>query len=303
MDVTQFGTDPLWPRAGERLVHADAETPTGCDIALLGVPACKRSLSPTGADATPAAVRAALMRYSTWSGSHGVDVAELHALDFGDADDPDGYGGEARVAAAAAHAGASGLLLAIGGDNSVTYPLMLGVSGGDLAGWGLITIDAHHDLRDGESNGSPVRRLVAAGLPGSSIVQVGIADFSNSAAYAARARDLGITVIHRAEVRDDTIEAVAAAALKIAGAGGRPIYVDVDVDVCDRGEVPGCPAAAPGGISADQLRRLVFLLGRDVRVRTIDFTEIDATADTPDERTVRLAALLLLEASAGFASR
>jgi len=303
MDVTQFGTDPLWPRAGERLLPADAGSSNICDIALLGIPACKRSLSPTGADRTPAAVRTALMRYSTWSGSHGVDVADLVALDYGDADDPDGYGGEARVAAAAAHAGVCGLLLAVGGDNSITYPLLQGVSGGDLAGWGLITIDAHHDLRDGDSNGSPVRRLVEAGLPGANIVQVGIADFSNSAAYAQRARDLGITVVHRADVRNETIEAVAASALEIAGAGGRPVFVDVDVDVCDRGEVPGCPAAAPGGLSADQLRRLVFLLGRDSRVRAIDFTEIDATADTPDERTVRLAALLLLEASAGFASR
>jgi formiminoglutamase len=38
-------------------------------------------------------------------------------------------------------------------------------------------------------------------------------------------------------------------------------------------------------------------------VRAIDITEIDASLDTPDQRTVRLAALLVLEASAGFATR
>jgi formiminoglutamase len=180
---------------------------------------------------------------------------------------------------------------------------MQGVSGGELANWGLITLDAHHDLRDGESNGSPVRRLVEAGLPGANIVQIGIADFSNSPRYAQRAAEFGITVIHRSQLRSRTLEDVAVTALEVAGAGGRPIFVDVDVDVCDRAEVPGCPSSAPGGISADELRHLVFLLARDARVRAFDITEVDAATDAPDGRTVRLAALCVLEAAAGLASR
>ena len=67
--------------------------------------------------------------------------------------------------------------------------------------------------------------------------------------------------------------------------------------------VPACPASMPGGISADELRQAAFLVGADSRVRAIDITEIDASLDTPDQRTVRLAALLVLEASAGFATR
>ena len=92
-------------------------------------------------------------------------------------------------------------------------------------------------------------------------------------------------------------------ALDIAGADGREIYVDLDVDVCDRSVVPACPAAMPGGISADELRQAALLLGADKRVRAIDITEIDAAADSDDQRTVRLAALLVLEAAAGFATR
>jgi formiminoglutamase len=38
-------------------------------------------------------------------------------------------------------------------------------------------------------------------------------------------------------------------------------------------------------------------------VRGMDVTEIDATADAADGRTVRLAALLVLEAAAGLAQR
>jgi formiminoglutamase len=89
----------------------------------------------------------------------------------------------------------------------------------------------------------------------------------------------------------------------VAGHGGRPVYVDLDMDVCDRAVVPGCPAAAPGGIAADELRELAHAFGRDARVRAVDITEADATADAPDGRTVRLAALLVLEAAAGLTLR
>lgn len=190
------------------------------------------------------------------------------------------------------------LLVAVGGDNSVTYAV---ARGGDAAG--LVTLDAHHDLRDGMSNGSPVRRLLEAGVPGSRIAQVGIADFSNSAAYAARARDAGITVFTRDDVARRGMDAVMQDALAIAGAGPGAVHVDLDVDVCDRSVVPACPAAAPGGLSAWELREAARAAGADSRVTTMDLCEVDATADSADERTVRLVALCILEAATGLASR
>jgi arginase family enzyme len=41
------------------------------------------------------------------------------------------------------------------------------------------------------------------------------------------------------------------------------------------------------------------MAGNDLRVRAVDLTEIDATKDSADERTVRLAALCVLEIAAG----
>jgi len=67
--------------------------------------------------------------------------------------------------------------------------------------------------------------------------------------------------------------------------------------------VPGCPAAAPGGISADEIRQFALLAGKTKTVTSIDITEIDATADSADQRTIRLAALLILEAATGLALR
>ncbi|MEI7813667.1 MAG: arginase family protein [Coriobacteriia bacterium] len=305
MTDASLPNDPLWPRAATWFIPAEKHSAAPCDLALLGVPAWRTSITPTGAHATPAAVRDALLRYSTYAASRGVDVAQLCAVDFGDVDDPDGPDGEKRVAEAVARASAAELLIALGGDNSITHSVMRGLwpAEGELGNVGLITIDAHHDLRDGINNGSPVRRLVEAGLAGVNVVQIGIADFSNSAAYSSRAHDLGITVIGRDELRVLSLVDVSSQALAIAGAGGRPVFVDIDVDVCDRAAVPGCPSAAPGGISADELRQLAFLLARSPLVRGIDITEIDATLDAPDHRTVRLAALLVLEAAAGLGLR
>jgi formiminoglutamase len=299
MCAQKLSHDENWPRANT-LFTAGLNA---SDVALIGIPAHKSSLSPTSANLTPAAIREALARYSTFAGATKTDLTKLAMADLGDVTDPDFADGEARVAAAVENLLANHkLVMALGGDNSITYSVARGLWK-DLSNVGVITFDAHHDLRDGQSNGSPIWRLIQAGLPGKNTVQIGISDFANSAAYSKRAEDNGITVIDRAMMRSQSIEKIVTDALAIAGANGREIYVDVDVDVCDRSVEPACPASVPGGITADELRNAVRLVAKDHRVRAIDITEIDAALDTPDQRTIRLAALLVLEAAAGVASR
>jgi formiminoglutamase len=317
--ATTLSHDPLWPRAGGWPPLAEVDSAASVDLAVLGVPAWRTSLSPTNAHATPAAIREALRRYSPAlmpdrrpavdrgigsDASDPVDLEELRFADVGDIDDPDGPEGEARTIAAVASAlERATTLVALGGDNSVTVATALGAWGEDLDGAGLVTIDAHYDLRDGVSNGSPVRRLVESGLDPRRIVQIGIADFANSAAYARRAVELGITVIHRDELHERRPADVMAEALEIAGARGGPVHLDVDVDACDRSVAPACPASVPGGLSAWELRTLVRAAASDPRVRSADLVEIDATTDAADQRTVRLAALCVLEFAAGLRAR
>ncbi len=299
-----LSNDALWPRAGgwPPSLAGDA------DVTLLGVPAWRTSLSPTGAHATPAAIREALRRYSpalmpSDTNPDGADFGALRVVDLGDIEEPDGPEGEARTRAAVAEASTrSRLVVALGGDNSVTVATAQGALG-DFSTAGLITLDAHYDLRDGVSNGSPVRRLIEAGLDGRRVVQLGIADFANSAAYARRATELGITVVHVDELRSLGMVLAMTEALDVAGAGGGRIHLDIDVDVCDRSVAPGCPASMPGGLAAWELRAAVRAAARDPRVVSADIAEVDATADTPDGRTVRLAALLVLELLAGAALR
>ncbi|QMU95961.1 agmatinase family protein [Microbacterium esteraromaticum] len=294
--------DELWPRAGSWPAPAAGE---GADAVIVGIPTWRTSLSQTGAHATPAAIRDALPRYSaTLMGPPVVDLNEaLRIVDAGDVHDPDGDEGvERAVERVRELSERTRLIIALGGDNSLTYPVARG-AGAD----GLITLDAHFDLRDGVSNGSPVRRLVQDAPDGqridpSRIVQIGIADFANSAAYAQRAAEWGIRVITLDEVREKGIRAVVAEALRIAGTG-TSIHLDIDVDVVDRSIAPGCPASVPGGLAAWELRALVRAIAADEKVVSADIAEVDATADADDARTVRLAALCVLELLAGLASR
>jgi formiminoglutamase len=294
--------DPRWPRAATWLANGPGDRAP--DLAVLGIPTYATSISGSGAHATPNAVRHMLERLSTWCPSRGVDLATaIKPLDLGNVDDPDlGDEGEFRTRTAAQSAATiATLLFAIGGDNALTAPLGIATLG-DLSTAGLVTLDAHHDIREGRSNGSPVRRLLDAGLPGEHVVQVGIADWANSRSYADEAHARGITVIHRHAVENDGIDSAMRQALDVAGAPGGRVLVDLDLDVCDRSVAPACPASLPGGLSAREVLHAAYLAGNDPRVKAIDVTEVDATND-PDGRTVRLAALCLLEAAAGLATR
>jgi len=295
--------DPQWPSAAT-LLHRET-VPGKRNVALLGVPTYKTSVSVRSSSSTPKAIRRALKHYSTWSFQDRLDLGEhVTLVDYGDVADPDGKRGSTRVAAALAGlAPEARLTVVLGGDNAATWHALGALAGGHFEEYGLITLDAHLDMREGRSNGSPVRQLLDEGLDPRHVVQVGLADFTNSPAYALNALDAGVTVIQRDAFRNEDVASIVRRAVAIAGAGGRKIYVDVDLDVADRSLVPGCPAAAPGGLSADEVRRFVREVTSSKAVAAIDFTEIDVERDSADQRTVRLAALLVLEALTGVVRR
>lgn len=273
--------DPLWPRAGDWPAPVAGER---AEVALAGIPTHRTSLSPTRADLTPAAVRESLRRHSL--------ETPLRVVDAGDATDPDGSDATEWVAAINAE-----VVIAIGGDNSATVPVARG-----RAARGLVTVDAHHDLRDGHSNGSPVRELVEFGMPGPAITQLGIEPLANSRAYRARAEEIGITVVERAQLQSRPIAGLMMQAIDRAAQYG-PVHVDLDVDACDRSVAPGCPASVPGGLSALELRTAARVAGSHPAVVSVDLTEVDASSDAPDGRTVRLAALCVLEIIKGVEQR
>jgi arginase family enzyme len=273
---------------------------------VVGVPLSRTSISPSGAHRTPAAVRAALRRFATFHAGLEVDLESVGVLDAGDLPVAELAGEPALAAVDTGLAGlpAHDLAVLLGGDNAVTRPALRTLLP-DLPRTGLLTLDAHHDVRGfhaGPTNGTPVRGLVEDGLPGRQVVQVGIGELTNSRAHRAWCREQGLRVVGAAQARRAGVGAVVRDELDRLAQTCDALYVDLDVDVVDRAFVPGCPGARPGGLLPAELLEAAVEAGRHPLVRAVDVVEVDATAD-PTGVTVDLAAMCLLSVAAGLAAR
>lgn len=295
--------------AREWLAHAQPEFP---DLSLVGAPVSRASISPSQAWTTPQAFRETLARFPTWEAAHEIDLTELAIRDIGDvADDrgdPDASAGRERIRAACAEAAQrGGGVFVVGGDNSVTVPAMQAImAGAPEERFGLVTLDAHHDCRPlhhGTSNGTVVRELIEAGLPGNRVAQIGIHPLGNDLENARWAQSQGVHVYPVGDVKLQGVDAVIHDAhLALTGAGVTSVYVDFDLDCAARSEAPACPASLPGGMAAADLIQFARLLGNRFGVAGADITEVDASADIAGT-TLRLAACVFLSFCAGFACR
>ncbi len=303
------GDDPLWPHASAWLAGGLREVGAallGEPLRVVGVPCSVGSISPSEAWRTPPAVRDALARLSPWDPVTGRDLAAMDVADLGDWDVAElelEVAVEAIDVAASALDPAAAVHVFLGGDNAITRPCARGLLG-DLSRVGLVTLDAHHDVRhldDGPRNGTPVRGLIEDGLDPEHVVQIGIGRFTNSAAYARWCDERGIRWVTAPEVHTRGIAAVVGDALDLLE-DCDAIYVDLDVDVLDVAFAPACPGARPGGLTPDQLYEAATLLGSEPRVRAADLVEVDAAADH-EGRTVMATAQTLLAFAAGVASR
>lgn len=310
--------DPDWPRAGAWLADTPALTPDRPLLAVLGVPASRASISPSRADRTPAAVREALGRFSTLvarprADGPPLDLRDLPSVDLGDLEVAELSNEEAQAAVEAAVSelearpglpGRPDVLVLLGGDNAITRPALRGLEP-DLGRAGLLTLDAHHDVRGfhaGPTNGTPVRGLVTDGLDGRNVVQIGIGTFTNAPAHRAWCDEQGITVVTAGETRGADVAALVTHHLDDLATRCDVCYVDLDVDVLDAGFAPGCPGARPGGLAPHELFAAAYAAGRHPLVAAVDVVEVDAVADEGG-RTVDAAALCLLHTAAGLLAR
>lgn len=295
--------DPNWPRASAWLRGEVGGAGTR-SLAVVGVP-MNCSITPGNCERAPAAIREMLRRYGLFDSDTQTDLASIAATDGGDIDVTAATG--ARFAECVATirelCGRATAAVFLGGDNAITR---LGVHalGIPLDRCGIVTFDAHHDLRAldrGLTNGNPIRALLRDGVRGENIVQIGIQPFTNSEQYGRIAREAGITVI-TADAFHTNIDPVLAGALSELASKTDAIYVDLDVDVLDRAFAPACAGARPGGLQPWVLRRAARICGAHPLVRAMDLVEVDPTKDIADVTSLAAASFLLAFAS-GVASR
>jgi arginase family enzyme len=290
-----------WPNLSDLLVDRETATPVG----MVGAPLAAGSVTPGRCDLAPGLLRQTLRRIGRYDVETGRELSALIA-DHGDVDlagrsieDATAPISDAVRGSAANHQ----LTLLVGGNNAVTRPGILGLRL-RLDKVGLITLDAHFDMRDtdeGLSNGNPVRALIEDGLPGGNIAQIGLASFANSRKMHEDALAAGNLVVTLGEVRRLGIgQAVDRSLDHVAHC--EAIVVDCDIDVIDRSQFTAAPGARPGGMAVHDFFHAVRRLASDPRVRVIDLTEWDPPLD-PSDLSALTAARWVAECLAGFELR
>ena len=290
-----------WPNLSDLVVGMETRAPVG----MIGAPLAAGSVTPGQCDLAPALLRETLRRIGRYDVETGRELS-TQITDRGDVDlaglsieQATGPISEAVRYSASLHA----LTLLVGGNNAVTRPGALGL-GLALEKIGLVTLDAHFDMRDtheGLSNGNPVRALIEDGLPGTNIAQIGLASFANSRKMHQDAIAAGNLIVTVGEVRRLGIALAVDRALDRLSSC-EAIVVDCDIDVIDRSQLPAAPGGRPGGMAAHDFFAAVRRLAADPRVRVIDLTEWDPPLDATDLSALT-AARWVAECLAGFEMR
>ena len=274
-------------------------------VALIGAPLNSGSVTPGRCDLAPEKVRQALRRISTYDLVERLEI-EMPVRDCGDMGLQDLSPADAFGVIQNGLSSLTGrhpLTIMLGGNNAVTRPAAHSL-GLPLEAVGLITLDAHFDMREtdqGPMNGNPVRCLLEDGLPGANICQIGLAPFANTRKMHEDALAAGIGIFDLEFVLGAGIAAAIDEALEQLS-HVEAILVDFDIDVIDRGQFPAAPGARPGGLPVWEFFAAARRLAEEERVRLVDLTEYDPYVDGGDLSALT-AARWVAEILAGFGRR
>ncbi|SKA13711.1 agmatinase [Consotaella salsifontis] len=259
-------SDPTYAGAPSFLRRRFSKTPNGSDVTVWGVPFDAAVSNRPGARFGPAAIRRASMIFDNDPQyPFRRDLFEaLSVVDYGDCllDYRLPETAHATIQAEAVKIlGDTGFLLTLGGDHSITFPLLAAHAarhGGPLA---LVQFDAHQDtwpLAESSNgamrvdHGSFVTGAVASGLidPRHSI-QVGIRTHAPE--------DCGIEILDGDDLEDITSDAIAERISKRVG--DTPCYLTFDIDCLDVAFAPGTGTPVSGGPSSAKMLSTIRKLG------------------------------------------
>jgi guanidinopropionase len=242
----------------DALQHADLG---GLDVALIGVPLDLGVTNRPGARFGPRAVRG-IERIGPYHHVHRMlPLSAVKAADIGDVPFRSRYSLDASIedieALFTKFAAAGVTPLAVGGDHSITFPILKAL-GADRP-VGLVHIDAHCDTGpafEGAKfhHGGPFRNAVLTGvLDPDRTIQIGIrggAEYLWEFSYVS-----GMTVIHAEEMARLGIPAVVKRIHHVIGDG--PAYISFDIDSLDPAFAPGTGTPEIGGLTTREALEIV----------------------------------------------
>ena len=264
------------------------------EIKLLGIPWDADSSYLRGPAQGPAAIREELERvrvYSNMTTELGVDLETPGVWsDAGDVEVSDGEGTRTAITSKVGGLMREGHpVLSLGGDHSVTWPILRGVFA-HVGKVDVLHFDAHPDLYD-EFEGSrtshacPFARSLEEGMIGR-LVQVGIRTVPQS--LRRQVERYGVEQVTMADWNGPPT-------VKF----DRPVYISLDIDALDPAFAPGVSHREPGGLS---VRDIVATLHRlQGRVVAADLVELNPKTDI--NGVTATVAVKLLRELAGILAR
>ena len=254
-----------------------------------------------GARFAPRALREASLRYvppfSDLNGKLWLDPAHSSAPLFVDAGDvvlpslePE-LARERITKAARAVKARCRLPVFLGGDHSVSYPLLRAFH--DVPELHVVQLDAHLDFTDTRndtkySNSSPFRRACEE-LPNLvHVTTIGLRGLRHDPEAVTAARARGHTLVAMEDVEGRVEEIVSALPAH------RNVYLSVDVDAFDPAVLPGTSSPEPDGFRYGLAMQLIRGIVRRHTLVALDVVELAPTLD-PSGRSELLAARLIME--------
>ena len=289
-----------------RAPYIETFTDLDADIAVFGVPFDEGSPYLAGSRMGPRAIREHSLRFAGGD-NNGIydpttrrtylqhELTQRRIVDVGDADIwptavEHSFDNASALTRSVLAAGA--LPVMIGGDHSVTYPVVRGFD--NVEPVHVIHFDAHldyapfvHDLRF--TNMHPFRHIAPMAHV-QSLTQVGIRSLRTAVEEHEDSLADGNKVVTMRDFLENGPQSVADSVPKDAR-----VYVSIDIDVLDLPLIPGCVSAEPDGMSYGQLRDTLQAIAQHADVVGLDLVEVNPPMDIATGVTSYLAAHTVIE--------
>lgn len=287
-------------------------------VRILGVP-MDLGASRRGVDMGPSAVRMAGLHSALRALGHDVmDGGNLQVAQIEEAGEDEVRARHAHsigLACAAARDAAAAIVktgavpVTLGGDHSISAGSLAGLqaarrdAGEDPAG--LVWFDAHADANtpdttpSGQLHGMPLAALLGLGVPGLSEVvgRRGLYDPYRVAIVALRSvdegerkalSDLGVSAFTMRDIDEVGMAKAMEGALAVAGPGGAPFALSLDMDAMDPREAPGVGTPVAGGVTYREAHLAMEMVADHGGLAALDVVEVNPTLDERN-RTAALA--------------
>lgn len=295
------------PRLGSRVITSDVEN---VDVHIVGCPddsGIRHSGGRTGASEGPPTIRHWLYRQTTGMGG---ELARIRIHDLGDvlpgSDIEATHDRLERMIAGHAH---DAPIVLLGGGHDLAYASQSGMLLGQEGSVAVLNLDAHLDvrpLRDGRiiTSGTPFRRLLERWPDRlERLVELGIQPQHNAASHVEWALSHGVEIHTLDSLREGPgIATRLKQHLDAAASGADIVTLSLDMDAFAAAFAPGVSAPPADGFRPEDVLPFIEAAGRNPKVRLLEVLELSPENDV-DDRTARLAALVIWRFLAGVAGR